>query len=176
VPLALLATRAGLGLAHKPGARQIGRRFAPAALLLVAALVNVYLLGWRFVDLARHRAPYYLHRDEVAALAWLDHQAGEGVVLSDETLGQYVPALAGKRAVLAHWAQTVDYYAKRGQVARFFDPGTPADERATILRRYRVEYVLAGEADLPASTRSPLDQPALAPVFESPNAVVYRVR
>ena len=91
----------------------------------MAIPINIYLLGWRFVDLARHRAPYYLHRDE--------------------TLGQYVPALSGKRAVLAHWAQTVDYYTKRDEVARFFDPDAPDALRTAVLQRYGVGYVLAGE-------------------------------
>jgi hypothetical protein len=174
VPLALLAARAALRYAARPGAGAALRRFAPAALVLVASLVNVYLLGWRFVDLARHQAPYYLHNDEVAALAWLDRQAGDSVTLSSETLGQYVPALAGKRAVLAHWAQTVDYYGKRDEVTRFFDSATSEADRAAIVRRYGVTYVLAGEREILVSGR--LDSPLLEPVFTASNAIVYRVR
>jgi hypothetical protein len=96
VPLAILAVRTARLIAAAPGAGARLRRWAPAALLLVAIPVNVYLLGWRFIDLGRHRAPYSLHRDEVAALEWLDRQGGDAVVLSDETLGQYVPALSAR--------------------------------------------------------------------------------
>ena len=175
VPLALLAVRVAIKLATTPSAARL-RRAAPALLLLIAIPVNLYLFSWRFVDLSRHRAPYYLHRDEVAAISWLDQQGGDGVVFSDETLGQYVPALAGKRAMLAHWAQTVDYYTKRAQVAHFFDPATPAAERAALLQRYQVTYVLVGEAELRAGARAALDTPLLEKTFDSPTAVVYRVR
>jgi hypothetical protein len=175
VPLALLAVRVALKIAAAPRASWL-RRAAPALLLLVAIPVNLYLFSWRFVDLGRHQAPYYLHQNEVAAIRWLDQQSDNGVVFSDETLGQYVPALAGKRAMLAHWAQTVDYYTKRAEVARFFDPSTPTAERAALLQRYNVTYVLAGEAELRAGARVALDTPLLEKTFDSPSAVVYRVR
>jgi hypothetical protein len=176
VPLALLAMRTVLRIASAPGASARLRRAAPAALLLIAIPVNLYLFGWRFVDLRRHQAPYYLHQDEVAALDWLDRQGGDAVVLSDETLGQYVPAFTGKRAVLAHWAQTVDYFTKRDEVARFFDPATPPAERAALLRRYDVAYVLVGESERRPGMGGALDAAPLVRVFESPAAVVYRVR
>jgi hypothetical protein len=172
VPLAILAVRATLRIAAAPGAARL-RQAAPALLLLIAIPVNLYLLSWRFVDLGRQRAPYYLHQDEVAAIEWLDRQGGDSVVLSSETLGQYVPALAGKRAVLAHWAQTVAYFTKRAEVARFFDPATPTAERAALLQRYEVIYVLAGENELRAGA---LDPALLEAAFVRPSAVVYRVR
>jgi hypothetical protein len=175
VPLALLAVRVTLKLAATPGATRLWRA-APTLLLLIAVPVNLYLFSWRFVDLGRHQAPYYLHRDEVAAIRWLNQQSDDRVVFSDETLGQYLPALAGKRAMLAHWAQTVDYYTKRAQVARFFDPTTPTAERAGLLQHYQVMYVLVGEAELRAGARAMLDMPLLEKVFDSPMAVVYRVR
>ena len=78
--------------------------------------------------------------------------------------------------MLAHWAQTVDYYTKRAQVARFFDPATPTAERAALLQHYQVTYVLVGEAELRAGARAALDTPLLEKTFDSPRAVVYRVR
>ncbi|HEX9371403.1 MAG TPA: hypothetical protein VF897_10365, partial [Roseiflexaceae bacterium] len=176
VPLALLAVRTVLKIAAAPGRAQRPRRLAPLALLLIAIPVNVYLLSWRFVDLARHQAPYYLHRDEVAAIAWLDQQPGDSVVLSSQTLGQYVPALAAKRAVLAHWAQTVDYYTKRDEVARFFAPTAGMAERKHILRHYDVRYVLAGEDQLGAGAGAALDPSDFEVIFRAPHAIVYRVR
>jgi hypothetical protein len=183
VPLAILAVRIALRIAAAPGGILTNgrtgawlRRWAPAALLLAAVPINIYLLGWRFVDLGRHRAPYSLHRDEVAALEWLDRQGGDAVVLSDETLGQYVPALSGKRAVLAHWAQTVDYFTKRDEVARFFDPAGSNAQRIAMLQRYDVAYVLVGEDELNAEARAVFERAPLEKVFEADAAVVYRVR
>jgi hypothetical protein len=176
VPLAILAVRAARRIAGSPGKATWLRKAAPALLLAIAIPVNLYLFTWRFVDLRRHQAPYYLHQDEVAAIEWLNQQRGDGVVLSDETLGQYVPALAGKRTVLAHWAQTIDYYTKRAQIARFFDSATPQPERAALLERYHVSYVLVGEDELRAGAQSILTTPELEKTFETPAAVVYRVR
>jgi hypothetical protein len=175
VPLAILAVRTARQIAAAPGAYGWLRRWAPAALLLIAIPINIYLLGWRFVDLGRHRAPYSLHRDEVAAIEWLDRQGGDAVVLSDETLGQYVPALSGKRAVLAHWAQTVDYFTKRDEVARFFDPAATDSERTAVIQRYDVAYVLVGEDELNAGARTAIERAPLEMVFEADAAVVYRV-
>lgn len=176
VPLAILAVRTAMRIAAAPGARQQLRRWAPIVLVLVAIPINIYLLSWRFIDLERHNAPYYLHRDEVTALEWLNRTEDQGVVLSSETLGQYAPALAGKRAVLAHWAQSVDYYTKRSDVARFFDPATPQAERDAMIQRYGVAYVLAGEAELQAGAAHALDAAPLDKVFDAPGAVIYRVR
>ncbi len=176
VPLAILAVRTALRVAAAPGARQQLRRWAPIVLVLVAIPINVYLLSWRFLDLGSHNAPYYLHRDEVTALEWLNREAGQGVVLSSETLGQYAPALAGKRAVLAHWAQSVDYYTKRSDVAHFFDPATPEAERDAMIKRYGVAYVLVGEAELQAGAANALDAAPLDKVFDAPGAAIYRVR
>lgn len=176
VPLALLAIRATIRFAAQPSLWSSMRRYAPVGLLLLASLVNIYLLSWRFVDLARHQAPYYLHRDEVAAIDWLNQQSGQTVVLSSETLGQYVPALADKRAVLAHWAQTVDYYSKQAAVAQFFDPATTEAERVAILERYDVQYVVAGEAEQANVPQLEQTTALLEPVFKAPNATVYLVR
>lgn len=173
VPLALLAIRALLRFAEAPGRWEQLRRAAPVGLVLLAALVNVYLLGWRMLDIGRHGPPYFLHRDEVAAIAWLDRQPGVDVVLADETLGQYVPALAAKRSVLAHWAQTVDYYTKRDAVARFFDPAAPAAERAATVQSYGVSYILVGEAEIERA--GPMLDASFERVFSATHAAVYRV-
>lgn len=175
VPLALLAVRAVSALAARASWQWL-RTAAPIVLLFVAIPVNLYLLSWRVLDLARQDAPYFLHRDEVAAIEWLNNQPDNTVVLSDETLGQYVPALAGKRTVLAHWAQTVDYYGKRDAVARFFDTATPATERTALLDRFDVAYVLVGENELRDGVAAALDSQQFERVFAAAGAEVYRVK
>lgn len=173
VPLALLAVRVALGWADAP--KQL-MRWAPVLLLLVAIPVNMYLFAWRFVDLRRQQPPYFLHRNELAAIDWLNQQPDHRVVLSDELLGQYVPALAGKHAVLAHWAQTVDYYGKRDAVAAFFNPTTAPSQRAALVKQFDVAYVLLGERERNAALEAALTPDVFERVFESPSAAVYRVR
>ncbi len=176
VPLALLAMRVVLRFAETPGKYTLLRRWAPIGLLLLALPINVYLLSWRVLDLNRQSAPYFLHRDEVAALEWLNQQPDHEVVLSSETLGQYAPALSGKRAVLAHWAQSVDYYTKRDEVALFFAPTSAQNQRQAVIERYNVRYVLAGDAELAAGAGPALDAAGLELVFEQPHARVYMVK
>jgi hypothetical protein len=146
------------------------------AFVVLTIPANVYLFSWRFVDLARHDYPYYLSSDEVAAMRWVEMNARpDDVVLSSLTLGQYVPALTGGHAFLAHWAQTLDFYEKGGLVARFFDAGTPDAKRAEILDRYGVRYVLHGKAERALGEYDPLRSPFLVRVFDSASTSVFRV-
>lgn len=148
-----------------------------AAVLILAVLpTNLYLLAWRFVDLGRYDYPFYLHRDEVTALEWLDaNTPPDAVVLSSLTVGQYVPPLAGNTAFLAHWAQTVDYYDKWDRVARFFNADTPNGERAQTLRTFGVDYVFHGPAERSLGTFDPAITPGLSLCFSTPAAQVYCV-
>jgi len=149
---------------------------AATALLLVVMPTNAYLWAWRFVDLGRHNYPYYLHRDELAAMAWLESNAlPEDVVLSSETVGQYVPAYTGAHAFLAHWAQTVNYYERREQVRSFFDEETPDARRRQILHAHGVDYLIHGPAERALGAYDPQELPSLLPVYESGVVRVYRV-
>ncbi len=167
------------------------QNLAAAGLLLAIVPTNLYLVAWRFVELGRHTYPYYLQRDEVAALEWLrDNGTGDDVVLASLAVGQYVPAVSGERAVLAHWAQTVDYFAKREAVTAFYDPATPADDRQALLDKYNVRYVLVGPVETGPQPADYAPQPSadgssvepdwaaqgLEPVFETATVTIYRVR
>jgi hypothetical protein len=122
--------------------------WASVALVVVVIPTNLYLYAWRFVDLGRHQAPYTLDRDEVAALDWLNANAApEDVVFASLELGQFVPAHTGASAFLAHWAQTVDFFTKRDQVAAFYAGElAPAVEQA-LLDDYSVDWVIFGPGE-----------------------------
>lgn len=153
------------------------QRLIVAAFLLAVLPTNMYLWAWRFVELSRHNYPYYLYRGEVATLEWLDENTvPEAIVLSSLTIGQYIPALSGNTAFLAHWAQTVRFYDKRDSVARFFDVSTPDKKRVEILRAFGVDYVLYGPAERQLGAYEPATAPWLALVFSRPHVAVYRVR
>jgi len=153
------------------------RRLAAMALVLAVLPTNLYLWTWRFVDLARHDYPYYLSRDEVAALDWLrEHTSPDDVVLSSITVGQYVPALSGNTAFLAHWAQTVDFYEKSERVERFFDPVVAEDERVETLRTLGVTYVFYGPAERAMGGYDPAESSSLVEVYTSPEVKLYAVR
>jgi hypothetical protein len=183
VPVAIIATR--LLLDHvrprlarlRPLARM---RLGPilAVIFVLAVLpVNIYLLSWRMVDLGRRDYPYFLAHDEVSAMRWLESNTpSSDVVLSSLTIGQYVPSVSGNTAVLAHWAQTLDFYGKREQVSRFFDPAAPDAERAAILGSYDIRYVVHGPAERALGAFDPDGSPYLERVYSGTNVSVYRVR
>ncbi len=147
-------------------------------LLLLAVLpTNLYLWTWRFVDLARHDYPYYLYKDEIAAMEWLEENTEtEDTVLSSLTTGQYIPVLSGNTAFLAHWAQTVDFYDKRKRVNCFFDPATPEDERIETLDTFGVDYVLHGPAERKLGGYDPATASWLNLTFSTAHVNVYRVQ
>jgi hypothetical protein len=146
--------------------------------LIVAILpTNLYLLTWRFVELARHDYPYYLYQDENSALQWLEANGRpDEVVLSSLTVGQYIPALTGLHAFLAHWAQTLDFYGKSAMVAEFFANETPDTRRQQILEQYSVDYVFYGPAERALGGYDPSQSPLFVELFSAPSTNIYRFK
>jgi hypothetical protein len=184
-PIAILATR-GLFENVGPWLRKktlADRGKVPGFSTMLAALfilavvpTNLYLFAWRFYDLGRHDYPYYLYRDEVAVLRWLDqYSAPDAVVLSSVEVGQYIPNLTGNRAFLAHWAMTLDLYRKRDIVQAFYSSSWSDAERRRILEMYQVQYVLWGQAEQALGTFDPASLPYLTQVFSTVKARLYRV-
>lgn len=149
-------------------------RFVAAAFLAVASLTNVYLFSWRILELSRHQYDFYLSRDEVSALHWLAvHADADDVVLSSQSIGQYVPMLTDSRAYLAHWAQTVDFYARRESVRRFFAADATQIERTRILFAHSVDFVFVGPAERSLPNFDPRATAGMRAVFSQGDVVVF---
>jgi hypothetical protein len=149
-----------------------------ALLVLLVLPTSVYLFSWRLVELGRHQAPYYLHRDQAAALAWLaGHATARDVALAPEALGQFVPNYGNTRAYLAHWAMTNRYHERAANVRRFFDPATPDAWRTRLLSAEGVTIVFRAGA-VPGLDRlwDPRGSPLVEPLLVLPDAQLYRVR
>jgi hypothetical protein len=182
-PLALLAARvwhdrvAPVLARVAPGAA-VFTRPAFARLLLVALVIptNLYLFAWRVIDVKRHERPYFLHRDEMAALDWLaGHATRSDVVLAPIDVGQFVPNYGRSRSFLAHWAMTNRYFQRREEAERFFAAGTTDAYRRTVLDRDHVTLVLRDAAAEPG-TFDPSASPLFEPLLELPHAGLYRYR
>jgi hypothetical protein len=184
VPMAILAVQ-GLFLyiipwlqkfASRAWSPETAARFAAAALIMIVLPTNIYLFTWRYTDLSKHDYPYYLYKDEISAMKWLEANARpEDVVLSSLTTGQYIPALTGTNAFLAHWAQTLDYYGKSEMVQEFFNAATGDARRRQILQDYHVHYVFDGPAEQ-ALGGYDLDHSSLVKTaFATPLVKVYTV-
>ncbi len=153
------------------------RRFTAVAFIILILPTNLYLLTWRFTDLARHDYPYYLSNNELAALHWLDQNAGPNdVVMSSLTIGQYIPALTGAHAYLAHWAQTLDYFAKNEAVNTFYMAQTSSAQREEILKQSNADFVFDGPAEIAAGGASISELPGLKAVFSTDSVVIFAVQ
>lgn len=182
VPIAILATQ-GLFYYVAPWIERVLKsKFEPKsirralviALILIILPTNIYLLLWRFVELRRHDYPYYLHRDEIAAMQWLETNAQpDDVAFSSLTTGQYIPALTGLHAFMAHWAQTLDYYGKTAMLTEFFAESTDDARRQQILHEYSVDYVLYGPAEQALGGYDPGQSALFTEVFSSPSTHIY---
>jgi hypothetical protein len=150
-------------------------RWLPAIVLLSVLPNNIYLFAWRFVDLHRYTYPFYLHRDDISAMRWLEsHVHGDDVVLSAFVTGQYIPGLTGAHAFLGSAVMTLDFNAKRVLVERFFDAQTAPEGRRALLREFGVDYVFYGTLERELGAFDPSAAEYLRPAFQSPTATVYR--
>lgn len=153
------------------------RRWLAVALIAVILPTNLYLWAWRFLDLSRHNYPFYLHKDEVAAMAWIEANAKpDDVVLSSLEVGQYIPAYTGTHAFLAHWAQTLDFYGKTDMLNQFFAEVVDDARRLQILNLYSVDYVFYGPGEQALGNFAPDTAGYLSPVFSTSTVKVYAVR
>jgi hypothetical protein len=175
-PIAILAAHGWHERVRPALTPGIAPRTALALLMLFIASTNFYLFAWRFTDLRRHSAPYYLHQDQLDVLAWLARNAGKSdVVLAQPGLGQFVPNYGRARAYLAHWAMTNRFFERRANVERFFK-ATPADDwRERLLTTEHVTFVVCTDwPDIATATFDPKGSAAFELVFARPRAQVYR--
>jgi hypothetical protein len=186
VPLAILsahvwhrtiAPRLTVRLGRRAGAP--ARDWALTALLLALVVpTNIYLFAWRMVDLGRHQHPYYLRRDEMAALQWLAQNGTPAdVVLARMEIGQFVPGYSGVRSYLAHAVMTARFYERREDVSRFFDRTGDDTWRRGLLARGNVTFVLRTDGEETADADAGgWHAEILEPALLLPHAQVYRVR
>jgi hypothetical protein len=152
-------------------------RLASAALLLAVIPTNLYIFAWRFYDLRRAEAPFFMSTDEMAAYDYLEGEVErDNVVLSSLTVGQFVPALTGARSYLGHWAQTLDFFGKDANVKTFFNEASSDEEREAILQAHDVDYVIYGEHERALGSFDPSDAPYLSEVFSSGDVKVFQVQ
>jgi hypothetical protein len=152
------------------------RWIAAACLILAVIPTNLYLFTWRFLDLSRHDYPYYLYKDEIKAMEWLDeHAQPDDVIFSSLTVGQYIPAMTGSHAYLAHWAQTVDFFTKTDMVNTFYGAQTGQAEQAKILVDEEVDYIFFGPAEQALGIETMAVSNTLTEVYSNLLVTVYKV-
>jgi hypothetical protein len=177
-PIALLAAHGWYEQVRPRLAPNVSPRLAFAVLVLLVSTTNLYLFAWRFTDLGRHSAPYYLHQDQVEALGWLSrHAATSDVVLAQPELGQFVPNYGGSRAYLAHWAMTNRFFERRANVEKFFQKTVSNGWREGLLSAEKVTLIVRTDwPDATETTFDPNGSPDFELLFARPRAQIYRFR
>ena len=159
VPISLLAA-VGLhrcvlpALARSPLVRAVARLGYPrrrtiwlmrSLLIALTWLSNLYLVG--SASLAGWaRSPALFHSaDRLAAFGWLrNNLAYDDTLLASYETGNLIPAWAGRRVFVGHWAESVDWPEREAQVEKFFDVATPDGWRIALLRQYDITHVFYG--------------------------------
>jgi hypothetical protein len=189
VPMAILATTGLFDYIIPWIKRVLGRsagreKFSASSIKMTAAVVlilavlptNLYLFAWRFLDLSRHDYPYYLYKDEINAMEWLDDNAQpDDVIFSSLTVGQYIPAMTGSHAYLAHWAQTVDFYTKTDTVNAFFSAQSGQVDQTKIMLDEGIDYVFFGPAEKQLGIEEISGSETLSEVYANGLVAVYKV-
>jgi len=153
---------------------------AITTVVLVCLVVptNLYLFGWRLVDLRRQSTPYFAAVDEREALRWLAARRTDAdVVLAREEFGRWVPGYTGMRAVLAHWAMTNRYFERRSAMSAYFSDRLDDTDRLAIERSVGATFVVWSAAPgLRPLPQDPGEGPSRQLVFSRPRARIYHVR
>jgi hypothetical protein len=154
-----------------------GLRWAGLGFVALVLPLNLYLCAWRFVDLRRAEYPYFLYRDDVAALEWLEQNANpDDVVLTSLHVGHFLPGLSGTKAFLSSGVMTLDFVEKEEMVQRFFTSSTTDDQRRKIIETYGIQYVLSGPAERRLGDFDPATSALFEPAFEATHTRVFRVQ
>lgn len=150
-------------------------RLLTIVFLLFMSLSNIYLLA----DVARTAAlvqpdPLFRSVDELDAVAWLQNSmTADDTLLGSMQTGNLVAARTGFPVFIGHWAETMAYEQKKGEVARFFDPNTDRAWRQSLLETHGISYVWVGPREGNGRFQP---EPFLTPVYQNATITIYQVQ
>jgi len=177
LPLVVLAV-VGLRklLSYRSGV--IDSRLNLLALLCVGATLptNGIILTTSLLAVQNQDPLYYLHQDEVAALAWLEaNTPKDAVVLASPEMGLFIPAHTGRQVIYGHPFETVNADQERAAVERFLRGELSATRREDFLADKSVDYVFFGprEKDIGLNTYTPA--PFLRESYQMGEVTIYAV-
>lgn len=158
----------------------LGRRRVAVALVAVVAIFpsNGLVYAHFFTQLQHPPEPwrYYLSRDVIDGVAWLEqHAPEEAVVLASHATSQFVPRLADLRVVTGQDVLTRDYPQMNAHVARFFQ--SPGDDgfKRWFCQEQRVAYVIVGPDERALGPWEPTAHTWLHLVFETGGVTIFQV-
>jgi len=183
VPLILLSVRAIFGTLvpwAAPDWERSDRRLLRVRGLTVVAIIilftfpsTVYNIFERVSRLRSHPEAFALRLDDYDALCYLRDEDGEGVVLSSERIGSYVPRLARKRSWLGQY-DLPSHDSRFDMAMKFFLEETPPSARHDFMKKNDIEFVYYGRYERELDGFDPGKTPFLERIFHNNSVAIYR--
>ncbi|MFQ5946296.1 MAG: hypothetical protein ACE5NC_08615, partial [Anaerolineae bacterium] len=152
------------------------RGFALVGIVAITVPSNLYLIAGYALRFSDAPFPFFREQEVVAAEAWLDdHASFDDSVLTTYWTGTFLPAQAGVRVYLGHWAETALYEEKREKVAAFFDEATDDQWRVDLLAEHGIRYLFYGPREAAIEAFDPEGAGYLVPAYRNDMVTIYRV-
>ncbi|RMG89606.1 MAG: hypothetical protein D6706_21105 [Chloroflexi bacterium] len=175
---ALARTRLWQTLLQRPRYTSNGLTGYVATLFLVfMSLSNFYIFASVSVSSVVQQ-PDLIFRPvaEKEAALWVWENLPEtAVILSEYQSGNYIAGRTGRRVVIGHWAETVDFEQRQIETARFFDANTSDEWRKQLLTRYHVNYLWYGPREQALGDFNPETADYLTPRYTNHTITIYAV-
>lgn len=175
VPFSLLASLGWNAITIPDNLPRIGVIILKSALISGLVASNVLILTSTISIATSQRYPYFIHDYEAEALVWLgEHNESQDTVLSSCITGSFIPAWAGKRVVIGHYAETIRFEEKASAVLEFFALDTPDEVRRAIVQRFGVAYLFYGPNEQALGDYDPSGDPLWQCAFTNDHITLYR--
>ncbi len=163
-------------LSHPRYNRQGMTRLLTLAFLVFMSLSNGYLwLSVSVSSVVQQPDPLFRPAAEIEAVAWVRQNIDPmAIFIGDYQTGNLIPAQAGQRVVLGHWAETVDYEQRTAEVAQFYQAATSDAWRLDLLEQYGVDYVWWGPRERELGDFLPETAVYLTPIYQNETITIFR--
>jgi uncharacterized membrane protein len=85
-----------------------------------------------------------------------------------------LPAQAGNRVVIGHWAQTINLSEKQKRILQFFNASSSSEQRKAIIEQYGVVYLFHGPNEQGLGLYDPAADPLWQLAFKNDRIAIYR--
>lgn len=147
--------------------------------LSVAIIPTNFYNWWSFLEVQRQYpvVPFYLPKNERAALEWLKNNTPPGsVVLSGHIAGFFIPAFSARPVFIGHDLQTAYFAQKKPMMEWFFRSDTEdAELKREFLLLNNISYLYYGPNEHSLGSYHPENKNYLTPVFEDGDVTVFQV-
>jgi hypothetical protein len=151
------------------------KRLVQAGLFL-SVPTTVFLLMGSILAVNQASIPIFRPAAEVRAFEYLAGQSErDAVILAAYDTGNALPAWAPAFVVIGHGPESIHLSQLREPVSRFYQAGTPDEERQQLLREFTVDYVFRGPLEAQFGDWDPGSARYLKQVYNQDGYAIYHV-